>query len=306
MRSEYTYKMIKKSMTETKRDIWSEWLLNRRHGGNDEQAKIMMERFLLPIRDKVLQYTNLGENETLLDVGCGDGLIAFGALEKSDSVKVIFNDISQDLLNHNQAVAKKMDVLDRCRFICASAEDLSAIDSESVDAVTTRSVLIYIEDKKKVFNELYRVLKPEGRLSIFEPISKYSYKEPADRFWGYNVAPVAEIAQKVKAVFDKIQPPESDPMLDFDERDLIKFAENAGFSEIHLELQYEKKQTDIDVNWEFILRTASNPKSPTLEEAMQMALTPMETEKFVKHLIPLVESHQGIMQSTIAYLWAVK
>lgn len=292
-------------MAESQRDIWSEWLLNRRFGGNAEQMKAAMD-FLYPVRDKVLHHANLGENETLLDVGCGDGLIAFGALEKSNAVKVIFSDISQDLLNHAQAIAEKMGTLDQCQFICAPAEDLSVIGGESVEVVTTRSVLIYVAAKQQAFGEFYRILKPQGRLSIFEPINRFRYPEPTHIFGGYDVTPLAEIAQKVKAVYHRIQPPDSDPMLDFDERDLIVFAEKAGFKEIHLDLQAEIKPKSNNTSWEVMLRTAGNPKIPTLEEAMRESLTTAETEAFIAHLRPLVEAKHGVNQSALAYLWAVK
>jgi ubiquinone/menaquinone biosynthesis C-methylase UbiE len=292
-------------MPEQQRDIWSEWLLNRRFGGSAEQMRIAME-FLYPVRDKVLHHANLGENETLLDVGCGDGLIAFGALDKSNTARVIFSDISQDLLTHAQSLAQSMGVVGRCQFICTPAEDLSAIDPESVDVVTTRSVLIYVAAKPQAFSEFYRVLKPQGRLSLFEPINSFCYPEPVHLFEGYDVTAVSEIAQKVKAVYHRLQPPDSDPMLDFDERDLVTFAEKAGFKEIHLELQVEIKPKDNNVSWERMLRVAGNPKIPTLEEAMQATLTPAEQEAFIAHLLPLVESKRGVSQSALAYLWAVK
>ena len=292
-------------MAESKHDIWSEWLLNRRFGANAEQLKATMD-CLYPVRDKVLQYAHLGENETLLDVGCGDGLIAFGAFEQSNSVKVIFSDISQDLLNHAQVIAQKMGVLDRCQFICAPAENLSVIRDKSVEVVTIRSVLIYVATKQLAFSEFYRVLKPQGRLSIFEPINKFCSSEPMHIFWGYDVTPVAEIAQKIKAVYYRIQPPDSDPMLDFDERDLLTFAGKAGFKEIHLDLQVEIKPKSKDTNWESVFRTAWNPKIPTLEEAIQQVLTSSEAKEFIAHLCPLVEAQQGVNQSAVAYLWAIK
>jgi ubiquinone/menaquinone biosynthesis C-methylase UbiE len=292
-------------MSESQKDMWSEWLLNRRFGGNAERMKAAMD-FLYPVRDKVLHHANLGENETLLDVGCGDGLIAFGALEKSKAVKVIFSDVSQDLLNHVQSITQEMNVIDRCEFICAPAEDHSVIENESVEVITTRSVLIYVAAKQQAFNEFFRILKPQGRLSIFEPINRFRYPEPSHTFWGYDVTPVNEIAQKVKEVYHKIQPPDNDPMLDFDERDLITFAEKAGFREIHLDLQVEIKPKNNDVSWEVMLRLAGNPKIPTLEEAMSEALTPFETKEFIAYLRPLVETKGGVNQSALAYLWAVK
>ena len=57
-------------MTESKLDIWAQWLLHRRSSSDPEQAKSMLVNFLYPIRDRVLSHANLNEGETLLDVGC--------------------------------------------------------------------------------------------------------------------------------------------------------------------------------------------------------------------------------------------
>ena len=205
-------------MRNSQQDIWSKWLLNRRFGGDPERMNYMLD-YLYPVRDKVLSRINLDGGGTLLDVGSGDGLIAFGALEEFETCRVIFSDISEDLLHHAHTLARNMDVQQRCEFVRAAADDLNVFDNESVEAVTTRSVLIYVSAKQQAFKEFYRVLKPEGQLSIFEPINRFAYPEPSDQFAGYNVAPIAELAQKLKAVYRRIQPPDTDPMTDFDERD---------------------------------------------------------------------------------------
>jgi arsenite methyltransferase len=291
-------------MTATHKDIWSEWMLNRRFGGDPERMKKGLS-LLVPIRDKILSHMNLQENQTLLDVGCGDGLIAFGALEKFDKCRVIFSDISEDLLSHAEMLAQKMALESRCRFVHAPADDLSSLEDSSVDAVTTRSVLIYVSDKQKAFHEFQRVLKPGGQASIFEPISRFSDPEPPDRFAGYDVTPVIEIAQKIKDLYDRIQPPGIDSMGNFDERDLLNQADRAGFKEIHLELQANIMPAQI-TDWQILLNTPWNPKVPSLAEAMDQVLTSGEIEKFVHHLRPLVESGRGVSRSAVAYLWAVK
>jgi hypothetical protein len=114
-----------------------------------------------------------------------------------------------------------------------------------------------------------------------------------------------EIANKIKAVYDSIQPM-TDPMMDFDERDLMAFAEQAGFEEIHLELQAGIQPITDNVSWETYLRQAGNPKIPTLEEAMRVALVLDEIEKFTAHLRPLVENKCGVRRRAAAFLWAVK
>lgn len=301
-------------MTQSTQDQWAQWLLYRRFGGDAEQLKAALA-VLSAWRDQILRNALLAQGEVLLDVGCGDGLIAFGALDRvGEQGKIIFSDISQDLLDHCQALAQQIGVLHRCQFLRSSADDLSALASSSVEVVTTRSVLIYVKAKQQAFHEFYRVLKQGGRLSIFEPINRFNCPEPTHLFWGYDVTPVQEMAHKVRAVYERIHPPESSPMLDFDERDLLTFAEQAGFAEIHLDLQIEIKQPkSLDqgdetqkLKWETFVRSAGNPLSPTLEEAMAQVLTPYEAEQFTAYLRPLVETNQRSVREAVAYLWAVK
>jgi ubiquinone/menaquinone biosynthesis C-methylase UbiE len=218
---------------------------------------------------------------------------------------VIFSDISDDLLRHSEALAREMNVQDRCQFVHASADDLSPLPDGSVDAVTTRSVLIFVSAKQQAFHEFYRVLRQGGALSIFEPINRFAFPEPPDRFEGYNVTPVIDLAEKLKEHYYRFQPLDTDPMIDFDERDLVAQVEQAGFTEIHLELQAYVKPPE-EGDWSAFLNIAYNPKIPTLAEAMQEALAPAEIERFTAHLRPLVEARQGTQRLAVAYLWAVK
>jgi len=302
-------------MSTSQQDQWAQWLLQRRHGGDPEKHKVMLQR-LAPIRDQVLQHARLQPGETLLDVGCGDGLIAFAALPLvGEQGRVIFSDISQDLLDHCQSLAQQMDVLERCQFIRASANNLQeAIPDHAVDAVTTRSVLIYVPEKQLAFHEFYRVLKPGGRLSIFEPINRLSFPEPPDRFFGYDVTPIIPLAQKLKLRrYGGNQSSTYSPMMDFGEQDLVTCAEKAGFTEIHLTLNMDivpgthaQNSTSQKLGWEAFLKSSPNPLAPTLEELIQYALTPEEATQFTNYLRPLVETGQQIHRLAVAYLWAVK
>jgi arsenite methyltransferase len=285
-----------------KRDKWAEWLAERRYGG-DPDTRRRLRNELNPTRDKVLDLAQLSEGETLLDVGCGEGLIAFGALERGAGT-VIFSDISTDLLDFCRREATELGAFDRCRFFEAPADDLGPIEDGSTDVVTTRSVLIYVASKQDAFREFARVLRPGGRVSLFEPINRFAPR--VDGLWaGYDVRPVAEIAGKIRAVYEAIQPPESDPMLDFDERDLIRFAEEAGFFPVHLYLEAEIEQAKPRA-WEGFLRSSGNPNIPTLEEAMEEVLTASERAAFVAHLRPLVEEGRGEWRMASVHLAASK
>jgi arsenite methyltransferase len=298
--------MESEHMTEPERDMWAEWLLSRRHGGDPDKYEPMLQAMLHPLRDKVLEHASLAAGQTVLDVGCGDGLIALEAAEKvGDDGLVIFSDISPYLLEFCQRVAERKGLLHRCRFVQAAAEDLSPVGDGTVDAVTVRSVLIYVQAKQQAFREFQRVLKPQGRLSIFEPINRFGLWETRDRFWGYDVAPVADLAATVRAVFERIQPPDTDPMLDFDERDLLEFATQAGFAKIEIEYGATVSQATA-CSWEELASIVGNPRIPSLQEAIGEVLTPAEAERFVAHLRPLVESGEGSQRGASAFLWAVK
>jgi ubiquinone/menaquinone biosynthesis C-methylase UbiE len=291
-------------MAEPARDQWAEWLLRGRYGGDPAQAQVMVAA-LAPIREKVLANTDLQPGATLLDVGCGDGLIAFGALPLiGPAGTVIFSDISQDLLDHCRGLAAESGALGRCRFLRAPAGDLSAVAPDSVDAVTTRSVLIYVAAKQAAFAEFHRVLKPGGRLSIFEPINRFG--GPATRLGGLDLAPIQEIAGKILAVYDRLQPFDTDPMLDFDERDLLTLAEQAGFREIHLEYQAAIKPLVPQAPWDVAIRIPGNPRVPSLGEVLDTVLTPDEAARFIAYYRPFYENGQGIARSAVAYLWALK
>jgi arsenite methyltransferase len=290
-------------VTAQARDQWHRWLLESRHGGDPDHAERVRQE-LLPVRDEVLDRAALRPGDTLLDVGTGDGLIAFGALDRlGPAGRVIFSDISADLLEHCRAVATAAGQLDRCAFVRASADRLTSVDDDSVDVVTTRSVLIYVADKAGAFAEFCRVLRPGGRISIFEPINTLMHGNPT-QFLGYDIEPVADIAAKLGARFDAMQPPATDPMVDFDDRDLVRLAEQAGFGEVRLDLRVTVTASRAPVPWDRFLRSSPNPKVPPLGDVLGGALTAAELAAFTAHLRPLVENGRGERRRAVAYLTA--
>jgi arsenite methyltransferase len=281
-------------------DQWAALLLQRRHGGDPELLRQQLEG-LAPVRDKVIANAHIAAGRTVLDVGCGDGLIAFAAAEAvGPTGQVIFSDISSDLLDRCRDLAEQRGLLDRCRFVQAPASDLSRIGNEAVDAVTLRSVLIYEPDKAAAFAEFHRVLRPGGHLSLFEPINRLS-----KIFDGYDLGPVAELAAKVREVYEAIQPADSDPMRNFDERYLVLLAERAGFDEVHLELTIDVRPAP-PLPWTAIANIAANPRVPTLDEAMRQVLTTEEADRFSAHLQPLVEQGHGTRRLAVSYLSATR
>ena len=283
------------------------WLLNRRFGGDAAHGHSVLTEILYPVRDAVLDNARLVPGETLLDVGCGDGLVSFGALDRlGPSGRVIFADVSQDLLDHCRRAANAEGVLSQCTFLLAPADDLAPVGDATVDIVTTRSVLIYLKDKAQAMREFYRVLRPRGRISLSEPINVLMAGRDPDRFYGYDITSVTALAAKVDALYESIQPRDTDPMMDFDDRDLVRIAHDAGFPDIGLDLHVCIKTQTEPVPWERFAHTSANPLVPTFGDAIAQALSPDEAAEFIAYLKPLVESGAGLERMAIARLTATK
>jgi arsenite methyltransferase len=270
-------------------DRWAQWLLTRRDG--ESEALGARDRVsLAAFRDGVLARADLRPGDVVLDVGCGTGLIGFAALERlGPSGQVIFSDISDDLLDECRRTAGDDP---RATFVNTAADDLTAIDDASIDVVTMRSVLIYSDRKEAAFREFFRVLRPGGRLSIFEPINRFLVDHGPHRLFGLPESEIDDLLRKISLVyFDAGSAPGSRTMVDFDERDLLAWADAAGFESVELDYRAElRAPSDPIVDWEGLKRTAPNPLAPTYGDAIAGILTAEERERLDAYVEGLVEA----------------
>jgi SAM-dependent methyltransferase len=268
-------------------DRWADWVLRTRHGGDEARHHDALA-VLGPVRDRVLDAAAPAPGETVLDVGCGDGLLGFAALDRvGPDGTVVFSDVSAALLDHCRGTATGLGVAERCRFVRTGLPELAGIPAGSVDVVVLRSVLMYVRDRPACLRALHRVLRPGGRLSLFEPVNRFAFPEPPGRLWTFDVSGVQELADRVAAAA-RADRPADDPIVDFDERDLLAAAEAAGFGE--LTLAYEARVgTDLGfgltrVPIRQMLGIAPNPTAPTYGELLDRALDPAEREELLTHL----------------------
>ena len=136
--------MTQTQATQEKSDTWSTWLLGRRHG-NDSAYQQRMLNVVENYRERVLDGAQLRPGMTLADVGTGDGLIAFGAIARvGSSLRVIFTDISQPLVDHVEQLAIHAGPASSAPLYRDRPTSSSASVMQSVDVVATRAVLTYV------------------------------------------------------------------------------------------------------------------------------------------------------------------
>jgi hypothetical protein len=134
------------------------------------------------------------------------------------------------------------------------------------------------------------------------------FPEPDDRLWGYDVSAIADLAAKVKASYTALRDPGADTMMDFDDRDLVRLAEAAGFERIHLECHVDIEPVAHlrGLDLETLLDISPNPLAPTLREAVDDALSPSERERFLAHCGRVLAEDEPLRRSAVAYLAARK
>lgn len=108
---------------------------------------------------------SLKEGEVVLDLGSGGGLDCFLAAQQvGPSGRVIGVDMTPDMVSLARKNAAKGDDKN-VEFRLGEIENLPAADN-SVDVVISNCVINLSPDKKRVFEETYRVLKPGGRFMV--------------------------------------------------------------------------------------------------------------------------------------------
>ena len=110
-----------------------------------------------------LNFAQLKEGETVLDLGSGAGIDAFLASKKvSTRGKVIGIDFTDGMLLKARSAAKE-NGFSNVDFKKGDIEDKIPVENDSVDVAISNCVINLTADKTKAFKEIYRILRKNGK-----------------------------------------------------------------------------------------------------------------------------------------------
>jgi arsenite methyltransferase len=201
--------------------------LSSRHGGvravaaafgysSEELASIPAEANMGLSCGNPTAFASLRPGETVVDLGCGGGLdVLLAAAKVGAAGKAVGIDMTPEMIERacqNAARANDGKGYANVEFHLATIERLPLPDA-SADCLISNCVINLAPDKRAVFREMFRVLKPGGRVAV----SDIALKRPLPEEIGQDIlAYVGCIAGAI-------------PIADY-EQGLV----DAGFEAVHL------------------------------------------------------------------------
>lgn len=138
---------------ETQREIVQEFV----EWSENDFGREVMDREAAYIRKELKGYTKI------LDVGCGIGSIE----ERLPDFNIVGIDVSREMIKEAKKRTQK-------KFVKGNVEEIPFKD-ESFDAIFSLTTLEFVEDYEKAIEEVFRVLRNDGKFLalILNPKSEY-------------------------------------------------------------------------------------------------------------------------------------
>lgn len=257
---------------------WTQWLKQNRFAGQTPEMIEQTTKWLEAVRDVILVYAEIMPHETVIDIGCGTGLLAFKALEMQECKgRVIFSDKFQDCLDDCEKILKESGVQEGYEMLLSPCEHIALPESTAHKALM-RSVLVHIVNKQTAINEIYRILKPGGKFCAFEPIIRSN-----TRYWQITDPMYIEKYDDFKRVENEMMENPMDSLCNFDEDTLRTNLEIAGFS--IPEVKNQEVASKYVVQAGMVKEWFNNPPSPGQPTTKERYLKYFDEETVNKYML---------------------
>lgn len=152
----------------------------------------------------------LKPGETVLDLGSGGGLDCFlAARQVGPEGYVIGLDMTPEMLERATAAAQRMGI-ENVEFRQGYLEEMP-VGNNSVDVIVSNCVINLSPDKPRVFAEMFRALKPGGRVSVSDIVTTGELPESVRQdmiAWGACIAGALQVEEYIQSLqeagFDEV------------------------------------------------------------------------------------------------------
>lgn len=129
---------------------------------------------------------NVRSGMKLLDIASGTGDLAIAFAKRAGAGNVIATDINREMLSIGSKRLRNAGV--PCECVVADAESLPFAD-ESFDVVTVSFGIRNMTHKDRALSEMFRVLRPGGRLLVLEFSRCQAWLKPFYDFYSFRFMP---------------------------------------------------------------------------------------------------------------------
>lgn len=143
-------------------EAWNGWE-GEAWADNAPRYDAMMGGFNQPL----LELAAIGENDNVLDIGCGTGQLTLLAARQATRAQVVGVDISEPMLTRARADAAEQGIAN-VRFDQADAE-VRPFEEGGFDIVISRGGVMFFSDSAAAFANIARALRPGGRMVFIVP-----------------------------------------------------------------------------------------------------------------------------------------
>jgi ubiquinone/menaquinone biosynthesis C-methylase UbiE len=114
--------------------------------------------------DAVVALAGISSGEVVVDMGSGDGALTWYLAQSNGTGKTIGVEPESEGLR----LAQKLNIEKNAGLVFLS--NSTSLPTESVDVVVCAEVIEHVDDPEQLLSEIYRLLKPNGRLIITTPV----------------------------------------------------------------------------------------------------------------------------------------
>lgn len=134
---------------------------------SEKMKKMLGKRYDL-FADNIIKNVGPHYNSKVLEIGPGPGWGGISLLKKRPDIYLDGIEASPDMVSIAVENAKTEKLENKTNFFCGIGEDMNSISDNQYDLVISRESLHHWDEPEKVFKEISRVMKPDGKVCIYD------------------------------------------------------------------------------------------------------------------------------------------